>query len=55
MNNLALTYTDQGRWKEAEKLLVQVMETRKTKLGEGHPSTLGSMSNLAITYHAQGQ
>ena len=27
MNNLALTYGDQGRWAEAEKLQVQVMET----------------------------
>ncbi|KAF1951016.1 hypothetical protein CC80DRAFT_425467, partial [Byssothecium circinans] len=29
MANLALTYGDQGRWKEAEELEVQVMETRK--------------------------
>jgi len=29
MNNLALTYQNEGQWKEAEELVVQVMETRK--------------------------
>ena len=29
MGNLASTYRNQGRWKEAEQLLVQVSETRK--------------------------
>jgi tetratricopeptide repeat protein len=33
MANLASTYRHQGRWEEAEKLEIQVMETRKTKLG----------------------
>ncbi|KAH7304614.1 kinesin light chain [Stachybotrys elegans] len=55
MANLASTYRDQGRWEEAEKLFVQVMETRKTKLGEDHPSTLTSMANLASTYRNQGR
>jgi hypothetical protein len=47
MANLASTYRDQGRWDEAEKLEVQVIETSKTKLGVDHPSTLTSMANLA--------
>ena len=29
MANLALTYGNQGRWKEAEELEVEVMEMRK--------------------------
>jgi hypothetical protein len=33
MANMAATYKNQGRWKEAEELQVQVMETHKTKLG----------------------
>ena len=33
MANLALTYENQGRWKEAEKLGMQAMETRKRVLG----------------------
>ena len=35
MANLASTYRNQGRWKEAEELEVQVMETRKRVLGAG--------------------
>ena len=48
MANLASTYRNQGRWKEAEELDVQVMETRKRVLGAEHPSTLTSMANLAF-------
>ena len=55
MSNLASTYWNQGRWKEAEELEVQVMETRKRLLGAEHPSTLTSMSNLALTYWNQGR
>jgi len=45
VGSLASTYRDQGRWDEAEKLSVEVMETRKTKLGADHPDTLTSMAN----------
>ncbi|KAJ5128088.1 hypothetical protein N7448_008867 [Penicillium atrosanguineum] len=38
----------------AEQLEVQVMETRKTKLGEDHPDTLTSMANLAFTWKSSG-
>ncbi|KAJ5560231.1 kinesin light chain [Penicillium frequentans] len=34
---------------------MQVLKTRKTKLGEEHPSTLNSMANLASTYRNQGR
>ncbi|KAL4919134.1 hypothetical protein BDW62DRAFT_209875 [Aspergillus aurantiobrunneus] len=50
MANLASTYRNQGRWNEAEKLGVQVMDTRKR-----HPDTLTSMANLASTYWNQGR
>ena len=39
-NNLASTYQNQGRWKEAEELFIQVMDTRKRILGLQHPDTL---------------
>jgi hypothetical protein len=54
MANLMSTYRNQGWWKEAEKLEVQVkleaqvMETRKTKLRADHPHMLKSMNNLAL-------
>ncbi|KAF6803318.1 Kinesin light chain 5, partial [Colletotrichum plurivorum] len=55
MANLASTYRNQGRWKEAEELDVRVMETSLRVLGEEHPSTLTSMANLAATYRNQGR
>jgi putative hemolysin len=50
MANLASTYWNQGRWKEAEELQAKATETCKRVLGEEHPSTLTSMANLASTY-----
>ena len=37
MANLAATYWNQGKWKEAEALEVLVMEKRQHSLGEEHP------------------
>jgi hypothetical protein len=51
--NLASTYSDQGRWVEAEELEVQVMETWKRVLADKHPDTLTSIANLASTYSDQ--
>jgi hypothetical protein len=55
MNNLALTFGNQGRWNEAEKLHVVVMETTKRVLGDEHPDTLSSIANLASTFRNQGR
>ncbi|PVH75932.1 FabD/lysophospholipase-like protein, partial [Cadophora sp. DSE1049] len=44
-----------GRWKEAEALLVQVTNFRKKVLGEEHPDTLTSMNNLARLFQSQGK
>jgi Flp pilus assembly protein TadD len=55
MHNLASTHKSQGRWKEAEELMMQVVETRKRVLGQEHPDTLTSMHNLALTYQSQGR
>ena len=55
MNNLALTYWNQGKHKEAEELHVRVLELRQTVLGAEHPGTLTSMHNLAFTYRSQGR
>jgi len=55
MANLASTYCNLGRWKEAEELEIIVMKTRKRELGEEHPQTLIIMANLASTYWNQGR
>ena len=52
---LGVSYRQQGRWKEAEELELRVMEVMRRVLGEEHPDTLTSMSNLATTYHEQGR
>jgi len=48
-------YNLKGRWKEAEELEVQVMETIKRVLGEEHLDTLTSIKNLAFTFKVQGR
>jgi tetratricopeptide (TPR) repeat protein len=48
-------YWNQGRWKEAEELVVQIIETRKRESGPEHPDTLTSIANLATTYRNQGR
>ena len=44
-----------GRYKEAEELFVQVVQTTKRVLGNKHPNTLASKANLASTYRNQGR
>src|SRR5260370_42169013 len=53
MGNLASTYRNQGRLKDAEVLEVAVMEKRKELLGEDHPDTLRNMGNLESIYRNQ--
>ena len=55
IGNLASTYWNQGRWKEAEELDVKVLEARRRVLGEEHPDTIMAMANLAYTKRDLGQ
>ncbi|EKM76770.1 hypothetical protein AGABI1DRAFT_108612 [Agaricus bisporus var. burnettii JB137-S8] len=55
LSGLALVYSEQGQWNEAEALEVVVMEKRRQLLGDDHPDTLTSMANLAATYRSQGK
>jgi tetratricopeptide (TPR) repeat protein len=55
LHNMTGYFHYEGRWKEAEKLQVDVVEIRKTVLGNAHPHTLSSMGNLASTYSNQGR
>ena len=47
-------YSKARRWKEAEKLQLQVMNGRLKILGPGHPDTLSAMGSLAKIYWNQG-
>ncbi|KAK0744092.1 hypothetical protein B0T18DRAFT_196285 [Schizothecium vesticola] len=44
-----------GQWKEAERFSMQAKELRKRVLGEEHPDTLWSMTELASIYAYQGR
>jgi hypothetical protein len=54
-DHLAETFREQRKWKEAEELERQILETRKTVAGRMHPHTVISMHNLAFTLMAQGR
>ena len=53
--NFALVMSENGDWKNAEQLEVQVLDMRKKLLGAEHLDTLTSMGNLASTYRYQGR
>lgn len=53
--SIVVIYSNQGRWKEAGELGVQVVETSKRILGQEHLDTLASMNNLASTFSDQGR
>ncbi|KAF2192163.1 hypothetical protein K469DRAFT_554209 [Zopfia rhizophila CBS 207.26] len=53
MANLASTYRNQGRWKEAQELQAKELNICSRVLGEEHPGTLVSMNNLAFTLRFQ--
>ena len=50
MTNLALTYWNQERWKETEKLKIQIIKTNWRMLKKEHSNTLINMINFASTY-----
>jgi tetratricopeptide (TPR) repeat protein len=55
MGNVALLYSEVGRWAEAIPLLRQSHELRKVALGVDHPETLISQHNLGCAYRDAGQ
>jgi hypothetical protein len=46
---------DQGQLEEAEPLLREALDGRRETLGDRHPATQNSISNLAGLLHAQGK
>jgi tetratricopeptide (TPR) repeat protein len=53
--HMSMYYWQQGRSEEAEKLEVEVLELRKSVLGEKHPDTILAMVNLSLTWWQQGR
>jgi tetratricopeptide (TPR) repeat protein len=52
---LARIYSEGGKWDEAEKLCVQVLEQRRKLLGVDHVDTIRAVGELAVVYWKQGR
>ena len=50
IENLALIHKKDKQWKKAEKIFLQVIETRKQMHGMDYLDTLSSIANLVSTY-----
>lgn len=46
LNNLAVLYANQGRFTEAEPLLMQALAMRQQLLGDQHPDTVRTQQSL---------
>ena len=53
--SLAATSRSLGKYKEAEKLGIQVLDARKRIFGVQHPHTTLAMDNLAATLRSLGK
>ncbi|RYP78486.1 hypothetical protein DL771_000439 [Monosporascus sp. 5C6A] len=53
LEKFGLCLLHDGRYIEAEDIFLQLIGTRKSLLGQEHPSTLASMGNLASTFWSQ--
>ncbi|KIJ93731.1 hypothetical protein K443DRAFT_12658 [Laccaria amethystina LaAM-08-1] len=55
MANLAATYQNLGKYTEAERMEIQVLDARNRILGVEHPETIKALSQLAETYQNLGK
>lgn len=55
MSTLALAYWNHGRWEEAEKLQVLVLETREKVIRAEPPDMLTNLNNLTSTHQDHGR
>ncbi|MFM7354961.1 MAG: tetratricopeptide repeat protein [Microcystis aeruginosa] len=53
LNNLAYLYRSQGRYTEAEPLLLEAINIATQVLGENHPNTVTIRENLQIMRQQQ--
>jgi tetratricopeptide (TPR) repeat protein len=55
LQRIGLFLSEEGEYKDSERLNVRCYETCQVVLGDEHPDTLTSMSNLAVIYWHQGK
>ncbi|KAJ7729742.1 hypothetical protein B0H16DRAFT_1697092 [Mycena metata] len=51
----ASIFQEDGKYKQAQTLLEEVLEKRKQLLGDNHPDTLRTMVRLAVSYSGLGE
>ncbi|PYL15479.1 MAG: hypothetical protein DMF46_05950, partial [Verrucomicrobia bacterium] len=54
LNNLAVFYTNERRYSEAEKIHLRALAIRETVHPPTHPDIAQSKCNLAVVYHSRG-
>ena len=54
LNNLAVFYTNERRYSEAEKIHLRALDIRKKLYPATHPDIAQSKCNLAVVYHSRG-
>jgi hypothetical protein len=55
MHELAVLYKVQGKYGDAEPLLLDAFNGRESKLGPDHPYTIESLNELVSLYEAWGK
>ncbi|MBT6561325.1 MAG: tetratricopeptide repeat protein, partial [Candidatus Scalindua sp.] len=55
LNNLALLYSTQGKYEEAEPLYKRSLEIKEKSFGPDHPDVATTLNNLADLYRQQGK
>jgi len=55
LNNLALLYSSQGKYEEAEPLLLQALSIAEKVLGVDHPDTKIFQENLDLLLELKGR
>ena len=55
MSNISITHDTLGKFVDAEKLKIVVLNLKNRSFGEEHPDTIRAMNNLACSYQLLGK
>jgi tetratricopeptide (TPR) repeat protein len=53
LNGLALLYTEQGKYAQAEPLYQRALQIREQQVGPDHPHVASALNNLALLSYKQ--
>ena len=55
LNILVVIYREQGRYKEATRVLMEVLEIRENVFGVKHPIVAATLNNMSVLYGKNGE